>query len=156
MSAVGAPVRLHASAVVVGEAGILIRGPSGSGKSTLAWELVAEACTRQFFARLVGDDRVEVEHRNGRLLVRGLSATEGRIERRGFGLIAAEIEPRALVRLVVDCTLDDPPRLPEDQELFAAIECVNLPRLILRGRAGLAGFVLWRLRDLHDTGVTIP
>ena len=35
-----AATTLHASCVVVGEAGILIRGPSGSGKSSLAREIV--------------------------------------------------------------------------------------------------------------------
>ncbi len=37
----------HASCVVVGEAGVLIRGPSGSGKSTLAREILDLAARRR-------------------------------------------------------------------------------------------------------------
>ena len=35
------PSTIHASAVVIGETGVLIRGASGAGKSTLARSLIA-------------------------------------------------------------------------------------------------------------------
>src|SRR5579885_12565 len=44
---------LHATAAVVGEAGVLIRGPSGSGKSSLAFALIAAAKASGLFARLI-------------------------------------------------------------------------------------------------------
>jgi len=37
---------LHASAIVIGDSGILIRGPSGAGKSSLATLLLAQARLR--------------------------------------------------------------------------------------------------------------
>jgi hypothetical protein len=57
---------IHASAVLVGHRGILIRGPSGSGKSRLALALLQSAGAG--FARLVGDDRIHLEAVHGRLL----------------------------------------------------------------------------------------
>ena len=56
---------VHASAVLVGDRAVLIRGPSGSGKSALAYALI-RAAEIGGFARLVGDDRVHVEAANGR------------------------------------------------------------------------------------------
>ena len=52
---------IHATVVLVGEAGVLIRGASGSGKSALALALMSEAGRRGLFARLVGDDRGDAE-----------------------------------------------------------------------------------------------
>ena len=49
------PLRVHASAVAIGEAGILIRGPSGAGKSSLALALIALAQLQGRFARLIAD-----------------------------------------------------------------------------------------------------
>ena len=49
---------LHATAVVVGESGVLLRGPSGAGKSSLALALIWAARERAGFAALVADDRV--------------------------------------------------------------------------------------------------
>ncbi|MEO1532556.1 MAG: serine kinase, partial [Pseudomonadota bacterium] len=53
------PDPLHASAVALGERGLLILGPSGAGKTRLALELVALG------AELVADDRVIVEAHEG-------------------------------------------------------------------------------------------
>jgi HPr kinase/phosphorylase len=145
---------IHASCVLVGEAGVLIRGASGSGKSSLAHLLLAEAAQPGGFARLVCDDRVRVEVRSGRLLARAVSPLEGCLEVRGVGLLAVPHEAAAVVRLVVDCLGDAPTRLPEAAEQTVAIEGVALPRLALRAEPTLARIVLWRLRDLHDTVVT--
>jgi HPr kinase/phosphorylase len=38
--ATDASISIHATAVAIGETGILIRGPSGSGKSSLAMDLI--------------------------------------------------------------------------------------------------------------------
>src|SRR5437868_6022496 len=105
---------IHASCVLVGEAGVLIRGASGSGKSFLAHMLIAEAAQRGGFARLVCDDRIRIERRGGRLLARAVSPLESCLEVRGVGLLSIPHEPAAVIRLVVDCLGDAPARLPED------------------------------------------
>ena len=93
---------IHATALAIGEAGVLIRGPAGTGKSRLALELIAEASRRGFFAHLVGDDRVAVEARGGRLIARGHPTIAGQIESRGEGIIALPYEGAVVIRLVVD------------------------------------------------------
>ena len=53
---------VHASAVLVGDRAVLIRGPSGSGKSRLAFDLILAGRSGQLPpAILVGDDRVHLD-----------------------------------------------------------------------------------------------
>ena len=112
-----------ASAVVYRGAGILIRGAPGAGKSTLALMLVEDG------GRLVGDDRVHLGARNGRIIASGHGAIAGKIELRGRGLVERPFERSAIVRLVVDCVAPDRiERLPEPSSLTATLLGVRLPR----------------------------
>jgi HPr kinase/phosphorylase len=138
------PLRLHASAVVVGEAGILIRGPSGAGKSSLALALIALARSQGRFARLIADDRTELTARAGRLLAAPVPPIEGMIERRGLGLTPEPYLAMAVIRLVVDCGAE-PERMPEPEALVEAIAGVSLPRLSLLPRAGDERLILTAL-----------
>jgi serine kinase of HPr protein (carbohydrate metabolism regulator) len=151
-------MRIHATCVVIGEAGILIRGPSGSGKSSLARALLADAALAGRFARLVGDDRVEVEALNGRLVARPVAPIEGRLEVRGLGIVGLAHEPAAVVRLVVDCAADAPARMPEAADAVEILAGIEIPRLASPGaRApdeGIAQRVQWRLHELCDAGMT--
>ena len=62
---------IHASAVLVGNRAVLIRGPSGSGKSRLAFDLILAGRSGQIApAMLVGDDRVHLGASGGQLTVR--------------------------------------------------------------------------------------
>ncbi len=125
----------HASAVVVGETGILIRGASGAGKTTLALALVAESLRDRRFARLVADDTVGLEESGGRLIARPHPRTAGLAERRGIGIVRVEHEPACVVRLIVDLVAYDagqPSRLPDDAEMRTTLLGVVLPRLPLR------------------------
>ena len=90
---------LHASAVLVGAKAVLIRGASGAGKSRLAWQLLQSGLA---FTRLIGDDRVQLEGRGGRLLVRPAATLAGLIEIRGLGIRRVDYEPVAVLGLVVD------------------------------------------------------
>src|SRR4029079_17246927 len=61
---------VHASAVLVGDRAVLIRGPSGSGKSRLAFDIILAGRTGQIpRATLVGDDRVHLDTSCGNLIV---------------------------------------------------------------------------------------
>ena len=78
---------VHASAVLVGDRAVLIRGPSGSGKSRLAFDLILAGRAGVIqAAALVGDDRVTLEAQQNRLVVRPASALAGLIEIRGLGI----------------------------------------------------------------------
>ena len=125
---------VHASALVIGEAGVLIRGPSGAGKSALALALVEAARQSGLFARLIGDDRVQLSAVNSRVLARPHPAIAGRIEKRGEGIVDIEHEAGAVLGFVIDLTLaseNQPPRMPSPHDLNASIEGVDLPRLAL-------------------------
>lgn len=132
---------LHATCVVLGEAGVLIRGPSGSGKSRLARRLLS---AYGGFGRLVCDDRVHVKALNGRLLARAVPAIAGMLEIRGLGLMPTAFEPAAVVRLVVDALPEPAERLPEEANAIVDIAGVTLPRVAGRLES-LTEEVLWRV-----------
>lgn len=123
---------LHAGCVLIGEAGVLIRGTSGSGKSLLAQRLMEAAQARALFFRLVADDRVHLSVEAGRLIARPNRAIAGKMEVRGLGIVAAPHEDAAVIRLVVDCVHETPPRLPEETERKTMISGVELPRVYSR------------------------
>jgi HPr kinase/phosphorylase len=124
---------LHATAVVVGEHGLLVRGPSGAGKSALALALIARARESATFAALVGDDRVFLRACAGRLLARGAPGFEGRIERRFEGVVVVRHEACAVARLVVELAGRGRPvpRMPEEEDAVAELLGVRLPRVAL-------------------------
>jgi HPr kinase/phosphorylase len=126
---------IHASAVVVGEAGIVIRGRSGRGKSALALALIDIASMHGLFGRLVGDDRVLIRACGGRILLSGAPNTLSLIERRGIGLERVPFEPAAVARLIVDL-LDEgesAARMPEASDETAMLAGIRLPRLAFDG-----------------------
>jgi serine kinase of HPr protein (carbohydrate metabolism regulator) len=127
-----ASVSLHASAVVFGEAGILIRGPSGAGKSSLAFGLLAVAAQTGHFGRLLGDDRIELDCSSARLIARGHPSILGMIELRHQGIIHIPHEAAVVVRLIVDLvSAEELMRYPDPPERQAELCGVKLPRLAL-------------------------
>jgi HPr kinase/phosphorylase len=122
---------IHASAVLVGARGLLIRGDSGAGKSRLVLKLIAaaaEAEGRLAFARLVADDRVFVSAAHGRLIARPPRELAGLLEIRGLGIRRLPYEPAAVIRLVVDLAAAAE-RMPPAAATETEIEGVRLPRL---------------------------
>lgn len=124
---------LHASAVALCERGVLFRGASGSGKSSLALAALDLARADGRFGALVGDDRLALQVRHGRLIAEGVAAMAGMAELRGLGVVRAPALARCVIALVVDCDASPhpPTRAPEPDELHALIEGVRLPRLCL-------------------------
>jgi HPr kinase/phosphorylase len=120
---------IHASAVLVGTRGLLIRGDSGAGKSQLVLQLIAAAANgRLAFARLVADDRVFVAAAHGRLIARAARELAGLIEIRGLGIRRLPYETAAVIRLVVDLAAAAE-RMPPTVATETEIEGVRLPRL---------------------------
>lgn len=121
---------VHASAVLLGARAILIRGPAGSGKSHFVLQALTAAQTGLFpFARLVGDDRIELVAAHGRLIARPAPELAGLIEVRGLGIRRVAYEPVAVVALVCDLADQQAQRLPEEADASAVIEGVCLPRV---------------------------
>jgi HPr kinase/phosphorylase len=132
------PSTIHASAVLVGARALLIRGPSGSGKSRLAFDLISAAGGPVRFARLVADDRAELEAAGGRLLVRPAPALAGLIEVHGLGIRRLPYEPVAVVGLVADLAAVDAQRLPEREQTRVIIDGIALARIaVAPGEAAL-------------------
>lgn len=135
MSEADSRATIHANALLLGAAGVLLRGPAGSGKSALTLDLIDHAQARGDFARLIGDDRIELCGVDGRLIARPHPAIAGAVEIRGRGIVRVPFEPAGVIRLVVDLLSNSdppPPRLPSESELAQTICGVTLPRLFAR------------------------
>jgi HPr kinase/phosphorylase len=121
---------VHASAVLVGDRAVLIRGPSASGKSRLAFDLILAGRAGQLPATvLVGDDRVHLDTVAGQLVVRPACELAGLIEVRGLGIRRCEHVGEAVVGLVVDLAAGDAERLPPPHALETRLNGVILPRI---------------------------
>jgi HPr kinase/phosphorylase len=126
--AAGASV--HASAVLVGNRAVLIRGASGAGKSRLAFDLMLAGRSGQIPPTvLVGDDRVHLEASQGQLVARPSRELAGLIEIRGLGIRRCDFAEEAIVGLVVDLSAPDAERLPPPEALQTRIYGVQLPRI---------------------------
>lgn len=105
---------IHASAVVVGERAVIIRGPSGSGKSRLALALLDAAKSGLLpYAKLVADDRIKISAAHGCLVVSAPETIMGMIEVHGLGIRAADCERIARAGWIVDLAAKDAARMPE-------------------------------------------
>lgn len=124
---------MHATAVVLGERGVLVAGPSGSGKTVLALALVEKFRAAGRFARLVSDDQLFLSAHQGRLVCHAPPTIAGLVELRGLGPVPAEYEVAAAVDLLVRLVpANEVERLPEEaSELL--LGC-SVPRLMLAER----------------------
>jgi len=128
------PDTVHASAALVGEKGVLIRGASGSGKSSLVLALIDDDPARN---ALVADDRVALAVANGRLLAAAAPGLKGLIEVRGQGILPRSHVSPVVIDLVVDLAPDsDCPRLPEPADTTAILAGIQIPRVLMPSGAG--------------------
>jgi len=120
---------IHASAALIGECGVLIRGESGCGKSTLLLDLLAGDPKG---THLVADDRVIATAVNGRLLADVPATIAGLVEMRGIGLLKRSYVAPIVIRLIVDLKAPESCiRLPEADETRIELAGVILPYLRL-------------------------
>lgn len=113
MTAPAVHTQIHASAVALDGAGILIRGPSGAGKSDLALRLIDGG------AVLVADDRVDLVitrtgHDQTGLEMAPPETLAGLLEVRGVGIVRMDFQAPVPLALIVDLVASDAVlRLPE-------------------------------------------
>lgn len=120
---------VHASAVAVGERGVLVRGASGSGKSSLVLGIIDRDPDTSF---LVADDRVTLMAHDGRVEAAVPETIAGRLEVRGLGIVTVPYVSPCPVALVVDLLpADRCPRFPEPRERTTVLLGIALPRLLL-------------------------
>ena len=82
------PATIHGTALVLGQAGVLLRGRSGAGKSLLALALLERWALKGLAAGLVSDDRVILELVDGAIVMAAPPSIAGLIELRGRGIIS--------------------------------------------------------------------
>lgn len=118
---------IHATGLVLGRRGIMLRGPSGAGKSILTLALLDEWQARGRVAKLLSDDRLEIEPDRSGIVMHAPAAIAGLIELRGRGIVRRPYIARARLHLVVDLvpTLE---RMVEEDFLETRIEGVSIAR----------------------------
>jgi len=121
---------VHASAVLVGDRAVLIRGPSGSGKSWLAFALILAGRAGQIPATtLIGDDRLILSINDGMVYAQGVPELAGMIEIYGLGIRKCEFTRGGTVGLVVDLAASDAERLPPPKAMKTIVSGQELPRI---------------------------
>lgn len=121
---------IHASAVVLGDRGLLIMGASGAGKTTLALALVSSLRASDVHAALIADDQLLVENIDGALLVHAPDAIAGLAEIYGLG--PRRVDYRRTARIDAVARLverDQAPRMQDATEI--EIAGLRLPALTL-------------------------
>lgn len=118
---------VHATGLVLGKSGVMLRGPSGAGKSLLALELIDTWEARGLPAKLVSDDRIDLAVEKGGLVMRAPATIEGLIELRGRGIVSRPFVRTAPVHLVVDL-VPALERMVEEDALVSELMGVRLPR----------------------------
>ena len=118
---------IHATGLVLGGTGLILRGISGAGKSLLALELIDEWEARGLPAQLVSADRIDIEATGKGLVMHAPKAIEGLIELRGRGIVSRPFVSKAALHLVVDL-VDAYERMIEEDELVTELEGMRLAR----------------------------
>jgi HPr kinase/phosphorylase len=134
---------IHATVVAINGWGVALYGASGSGKSDLALRLIDRN------AILVGDDYVQPDLQDGRLLLRAIPRISGKMEIRGIGIVEMPFVAEAYLRLVVILGQEGR-RLPEKWPTFQ-LGTFDAPVLHLDGlHASAALRVEYALKSVVD------
>jgi serine kinase of HPr protein (carbohydrate metabolism regulator) len=127
----------HATAIILGDRGVLLRGRSGAGKTTLALALLGMCRASGRFARLVADDQVLLAKLGGRLVCRAPESIAGLAEFRGIGPGRTAFEPKMVVDLVVNLVeRDAAPRYSSGDDVVlegCRVPCLELPKHEIAG-----------------------
>jgi HPr kinase/phosphorylase len=104
-------LEMHATAVSISGAGIMIRGASGSGKSDLALRLIDRGAT------LISDDQVAITRKNDRLFLSPPPVIAGKLEVRALGIIGLDHVAGVELKLIADLQ-EKPDRFPLDNQVM--------------------------------------
>ena len=115
---------IHATCISIKKKGVLFLGKSGAGKSDLALKLMAYNK-----AKLVADDRVDLQICNKRLKASCPENIKGLLEVRNVGIIKVKHVKSAFVELVVELKTTPQERLPDKK--FYEFENLKIPLIKL-------------------------
>jgi HPr kinase/phosphorylase len=137
---------LHATAVEIDGAAILLVGASGSGKSDMALRLIDRG------AVLVADDAVHIVEISDQPHLQADAALSGRMEIRGIGIFDMDCADESPLRLVVELGADGV-RLPESWPL-REVAGWSVPALRLNSFAASAPIKIeLALKSVVDEGL---
>lgn len=119
-------INIHATTISYKNKGIMIIGESSCGKSDLALRMIM-----QKGAKLVADDRTEIEIKKGKIYAYCPENIKNMIEVRGVGIVPMKAKKSAVIRLVVELVDDIKKieRMPQKETFFfvdAAVEKFKL------------------------------
>lgn len=118
---------VHATGIVLGATGVMLRGRSGAGKSLLALALLEAWEAKGAEARLVSDDRIDIEATRTSLVMHAPPTIAGLIELRGRGIVSRPHVARARLHLVVDL-VEKLERMVEEDDLATELYGVPVAR----------------------------
>lgn len=121
------PINVHATGLLLGPYGVLLRGPSGAGKSVLALTLLERWAGLGQAAFLVADDRIELIGANGQWQMQANAELAGLIELRGRGIVRRPHRNNVPLHLVIDM-VPDFVRMLEEDALETELGGLVLPR----------------------------
>lgn len=137
---------IHATAIAIDGAGVLLLGPSGSGKSDMALRLIDRG------AMLVSDDAVPVDCSGALPVLTAALNIQGRLEIRGVGICVVDSIASAPLRMAVRLAAEYE-RLPSAGQT-TAICGYDVPSLVLAPFELSAPIKLEHaLRSVVDAGV---
>ena len=119
--------RVHSSAVVLDDNGVLIMGDSGSGKSDLALRLIDNGAT------LISDDVSICKKKFNDVYLFCPPETKGLLEVRDIGIVTVPFVEQIKLRLVVKLTVSQANRLPNKNNFFKILG-IKYPLLKIDGR----------------------
>jgi serine kinase of HPr protein (carbohydrate metabolism regulator) len=144
------PATVHASAVKIGDRGVLIRGASGSGKSSLLLQILSADPDG---STLVADDRVALAADGARVMATAPDLLAGLMEIRGQGILRLPYVSPAAIDLVVDIVpAEKCPRMPSPEERCVDLCGIATPRIFLArgavdGGARIRAALSWPLYE---------
>lgn len=128
----GQPRNLHATAVVIGERGILVMGPSGAGKTTLALSLLDHFAGVGQFARLISDDQIFLSAKGARVVCRAPASIAGLAEVHGIGPQPVAHERSAVIDLCLELVEGETERFQEQASL--GVDGCSIPKIMVPAR----------------------